>query len=95
MNERKKFEEFMLSIPEETEEDISDVEILMEGEEQKEPEQIEKDDEKLDELMMCQEFAEEKDPIKYDSLEEKYEEKLLLDHVEKMVSEYMERDRLT
>ena len=94
MNERnKKFEEFMLSIPEDEEEEISDTEILMEGEEQKEPEQIEKDDEKIDELLMCQEFAEEKDPIKYDSLEDKYEEQLLLDHVEKMVSKYMERDR--
>jgi len=94
MNERnKKFEEFMLSTPEETEEDISDTEILMEGEEEKEPEQIEKDDERIDELMMLQEFAEEKDPLKYDSVEDKYEEQLLLDHVEKMVSKFMERDR--
>ena len=94
MNERnKKFEEFMLSTPEETEEDISDTEILMEGEEEKEPEQIEKDDERIDELIMLQEFDEEKNPIKYDSLEDKYEEQLLLDHVEKMVSKFMERDR--
>jgi hypothetical protein len=93
MNERKKFEEFMLGSPEEDEGEISDTEILMEGEEEKEPEQIEKDDEKLDELMMLQEFDEEKNPIKYDSVEDKYEEQLLLDHVEKMVSKYMERER--
>lgn len=72
---------------------ITDVEILMEGEEQKEPEQIEKDDEKLDELMMLQEFDEEKRPPKYDSVEDKYEEQLLLDHVEKMVAKYMAKDK--
>jgi len=93
MNERnKKFEDFMLSIPEDEEEEISDVEILIEGEEQKEPEQIEKDDEKLDELMMLQDFDEEKIPPKYDSVEDKYEEQLLLDHVEKMVSKYMDKN---
>jgi len=94
MNERnKKFEDFMLSIPEDEEEDISEEEILIEGEKQKEPEQIEKDDEKLGELMMIQEFDAEKNPPKYDSLEDKYEEVLLLDYVQEMVSKYMEKEK--
>ena len=94
MNERnKKFEDFMLSIPEDEEEDISEEEILIEGEKHKEPEQIEKDDEKLGELMMIQEFDAEKNPPKYDSLEDKYEELLLLDYVQEMVSKYMEKEK--
>ncbi len=90
MNMLDRFNDFMNQLDDE--DPISDVEILMEGEEKKEPEQIEKDDEKLDELMMLQEFDEEKNPPKYDSVEDKYEEQLLLDHVEKMVAKYMDRN---
>ena len=100
MNAVDTMKKFLDSTPDEGEDGVSgeedaitDEEILTEGKEQKEPKQVEKDDEKLDELMMLQEWDDEKNPLKYGSVEEKYEEQLLLDHVEKMVAKYLERDR--
>lgn len=95
MNELEKkykdFKEFILSQPNEGKDNISDAEILMEGEDVKEPESVEKDDEKMIDLIMLQEFDDEKQLPEYTSLEEKYEEQLLLDHVERLVSKYMAR----
>ena len=79
----------LLDVLENDTEKVSDAEVLIEGEEVKEPDSIEKDDEQIEELLFLQEMKDES--TKYNSIEEKYEEKLILDEVEKMVSKYMER----
>lgn len=89
MNKMEKFKAFLKQSDEDP---ITDVDILMEGEEVKDPQLVEEDDEKIEELLTLQEFNEEKHPTKYNSVEDKYEQQLLLDHVEKIVSEYMDKN---